>query len=101
MQIGSFRQSGDEITGVIRTLTISAAASFVPVYGARGGLAPSHIVMIEGIEVGAAWPKSADTTLPLKVRIDDPSFASPVLAALLPGKDGEFVLFWKRPSWRG
>jgi uncharacterized protein (DUF736 family) len=37
MQIGSFRQSGDEITGVIRTLTISAAASFVPVYGARGG----------------------------------------------------------------
>jgi uncharacterized protein (DUF736 family) len=51
--------------------------------------------------VGAAWPKSADTTLPLKVRIDDPSFASPVLAVLLPGKDGAFVLLWKRPSWRG
>jgi len=101
MQIGSFRQSGDEIKGFIRTLTISTTAAFVPVDGAKGGLAPSHVVMVNGVEVGAAWPKSAETMLPLKVRIDDPAFVSPVLAVLLPGKGGELLLVWKRPRWRG
>jgi uncharacterized protein (DUF736 family) len=101
MQIGSFRQAGDEITGVIRTLTISAEATFVPIYGSRGGLAPSHIVVVNGVEVGAAWPKTSEAVVPLKVRMDDPCFPAPVLAELRPGKGEELLLIWKRPSWRG
>jgi uncharacterized protein (DUF736 family) len=101
MQIGSFKQAGDEITGVIRTLTVSAEAIFVPIYGSRGGLAPSHIVTVNGVEVGAAWPKTGDSVLPMKVRMDDPCFPAPVLAELTPGKSGELLLIWKRPRWRG
>ncbi len=101
MQIGTFRISGDEVTGIIRSLTISAEATFVPVYGSRGELAPSHIVVVNGIEVGAAWPINAGETWPLKVRIDDPCFPAPVLAELRAGKDDNLLLFWKRPRWRG
>ena len=101
MQIGTFHKSGDEFIGSIQTLTISAELVFVPVYGSRGSLSPSHVILTKGIEVGAAWPKVPGDLKNLKVRIDDPLFPAPILGQLSPAGEGEFVLIWKRPSWRG
>ena len=100
MQIGSFQKSGDELRGSIRTLTLSAEVTFVPIHGSRGSLSPSHIILTNGIEVGAAWPKAPGNLNNLKVRIDDPSFPAPILGTLSPAGEGEFVLLWKRPAWR-
>lgn len=101
MQIGLFRKYGDELKGSIQTLTLSAEATFVPIYGARGSLSPSHTILTNGIEVGAAWPKVPGDLNNLKVRLDDPSFPASILGALSPAGDSEFVLIWKRPAWRG
>jgi uncharacterized protein (DUF736 family) len=101
MQIGSFQKTGDALKGTIRTLTLSAEVTFMPIYGSRGSLSPSHIILTNGIEVGAAWPKVPGDLNNLKVRIDDPSFPAPILGVLIPAGEGEFVLIWKRPAWRG
>jgi len=101
MQIGSFLKSDGELKGSIHTLTLSAEVTFVPILGSRGSLAPSHIILTNGIEVGAAWPKVPGDLDNLKVRIDDPCFPAPILAALSPAGEGRFVLVWKRPAWRG
>jgi uncharacterized protein (DUF736 family) len=100
MQIGSFQRFGDAFKGSIQTLTLSAEAIFVLVRGSRGSLSPSHVILTNGIEVGAAWPKVPGDLNNLKVRIDDPSFPAPILGALIPAGEGEFVLLWKRPAWR-
>jgi uncharacterized protein (DUF736 family) len=100
MQIGSFQKSGDELKGSIQTLTLSVEATFVPIHGSRGSLSPSHVILTNSIEVGAAWPKVPGDLNNLKVRIDDPSFPAPILGALSPAGEGQFVLVWKRPAWR-
>ena len=100
MQIGILQKIGEEICGELRTLTLRADIAFVPTCGKRTGLAPSHIILANAIEVGAAWSIPGPRLL-LKFRMDDPAFASPLAGTLTETDDGEFVLFWKRPSWRG
>jgi uncharacterized protein (DUF736 family) len=101
MQIGSFQKSGNELKGSIQTLTLSVEVTFVPIHGSRGSLSPSHVILTNGMEVGAAWPKVPGDLNNLKVRIDDPSFPAPIVGALSPAGKSEFVLIWKRPAWRG
>ena len=100
MQIGILQRIGEEIRGELRTLTLRADIAFVPACGKKGGLAPAHIILANAIEVGAAW-EIPGPRLSLKFRMDDPAFASPLAGTLTEAEDGEFVLFWKRPSWRG
>jgi uncharacterized protein (DUF736 family) len=100
MKIGILQRIGEEIRGELRTLTLRANIAFVPVCGKKAGLTPSYIILANTIEVGAAWAIPGPR-LSLKFRIDDPSFASPLAGTLTEAEDGEFVLLWKRPSWRG
>jgi uncharacterized protein (DUF736 family) len=100
MEIGLFCRSGDEFTGWIRTLTIKAEARFLLVFGSKGGFAPSHMLVANDVEIGAAWPKTAGDFSVLNVRLDDPVFPVPVAARLTVTPAGDYVLSWIRPSWR-
>jgi uncharacterized protein (DUF736 family) len=100
MKIGILQRIGEEIRGELRTLTLRADIAFVPVCGKKAGLVPAYIILANASEVGAAWAIPGPR-LSLKFRIDDPAFASPLTGTLTEAEDGEFVLLWKRPSWRG
>ncbi|MDD2794670.1 DUF736 domain-containing protein [Acidocella sp.] len=101
MQVGTFRLVGEEFRGELRTLTMTAELAFVPVYGSKGSMAPSHVVVANGVEVGTAWPAGPEAGVGLKVRIDDPTFPAPLVGTLSRLNDESFVLVWRRPSWRG
>ena len=100
MQIGILQRIGEEIRGELRTLTLRVDVAFIPTCGKKRGLAPSYIIRTNAIEVGAAWVIPGPR-LSLKFRMDDPAFASPLAGTLTEADDGEFLLLWKRPSWRG
>ena len=101
MQIGILQKIGEEIRNELRTLTLRVDIAFVPVCGKKGGpRTPSHIILANAIEVAATW-EIPGLRLSLKFRMDDPVFASPSAGALTESDEGEFALFWKRPSWRG
>ncbi len=100
MEIGLFERSGDEFTGTLTTLTIRIAIQFLPVYGAGGALAPSHTLIANGLEIGAAWPKVAGDYSVLNVRIDDPVFPVPLVGRLTERGGGKHVLCWIKPRWR-
>ena len=51
MQIGILQRTGEEIRGELRTLTLRADIAFVPACDKKGGLAPSHIILSNAIEV--------------------------------------------------
>jgi uncharacterized protein (DUF736 family) len=59
---------------------------------------PSHIVLIGGATLGAAWSRPASRGhVVLALEIDDPSFAAPITAELIPSTDaGNFDLIWRR-----
>lgn len=101
MQIGTFRLVGKEFRGELRTLTVTAELVFVPKYGSKGSLAPSHVVVANGVEVGVAAPAGPEAGAGLRVRIDDPTFPTPLVGTLSYVKEDEFVLTWRRPGWRG
>jgi uncharacterized protein (DUF736 family) len=100
MEIGVFRKDGDEFTGRIRTLTINAEVRLLAVFGSKGGFAPSHTVVANDVEIGAAWPKVAGDYSVLNVRLDDPVFPVPLAGRLTQTAAGDYVLSWIRPRWR-
>lgn len=100
MQIEILQRIGEEIRGELRTLTLRANIAFVPACGKKGGLTPSHIILANATEVGAAWTIPGPL-LSVEFRMDDPAFASPLAGTLTGTYDGNFVLLWRRPSWRG
>lgn len=102
MQVGSFQLISGEFRGELRTLTIRAELVFVPVYGVKGSVAPSHVIQCNGVEVGAAWRADTGGGKGLKVRIDDPTFPTPLMGDLTPEDEGPgYVLTWRRAGWRG
>jgi uncharacterized protein (DUF736 family) len=51
------------------------------------------------VKFGAAWKKTAQNGREyLSVRLDDPSFASPIFANLIEGEDATHQLIWSRRS---
>ncbi len=71
----------------------------MPIYGSRGRLSPSHILLTNGIEVRAAWPKVPGDLNKLMVWLDNPSFPVPIFGALSPAGEDKFVLIGKRSAW--
>jgi len=52
---------------------------------------------LHNTEIGAAWKRQSKANRDyLSVRIDDPTFPTPVNARLIDGEDGEATLYWTR-----
>ena len=86
--------------GNIQTLTINAKVRFVPNDNQAGDNAPTYRLFAGKSEVGAAWRQRSSGDSPrdyLSVRLDDPSLAGPLSAALFETPDGkEAQLLWRR-----
>jgi uncharacterized protein (DUF736 family) len=102
--IGTFKQTGNnEFTGEIVTLSLQANnVRVTPDTRASGENAPSHRVYVGRIEIGAAWAKRSNEGREyLGLKLDDPSFTSPIYANLVSDESGEgYSLIWSRPSRR-
>lgn len=101
MQIGQFTLAKDGgWTGSIRTLTIDAKVRLVPNDDRNGDNAPAFRVLVGNARVGDAWDARTAGDNPryyLRVRLDDPSLAEPLSAALFPSDEGDRAqLVWNR-----
>ena len=101
--IGTFKKSGNELTGEIVTLSVQTKnVRIVPETRQVGENAPSHRVFVGRAEIGAAWSKTSNEGRDyLGLKLDDPSFNAPIYANLFDDEEGEgFSLIWSRPSRR-
>jgi uncharacterized protein (DUF736 family) len=97
MIIGNFSKNGDVFSGKILTLTLNRVVTLIPDMGPGGTDTPDYDVMIDDVEIGAAWKKtSAKGNAYVSLRLDDPTFPAPLYASLLEGKDGNYALVWSR-----
>jgi uncharacterized protein (DUF736 family) len=98
--IGTFSKTADGYQGTIRTITINVKAAFVANDKNGNDKAPDFKLVIGDKEFGAAWRAKAkdEGGKPfLRVELDDPSFASPIRAALFEnGEEGKGALVWSR-----
>ena len=101
--IGSFKKSGNEYQGEIVTLSVQArGVRIVPETNRSNENAPSHRVFVGRAEIGAAWPKRSNEGRDyLGLKLDDPSFNSPIYANLFDDEDADtYSLIWSRPNGR-
>jgi uncharacterized protein (DUF736 family) len=102
--IGTFKRTGKkELTGEITTLSLQAKnVRIVAAANSAGDNAPSHRVLFDGFEIGAAWSKrSSEGRDYLGLKLDDPSFTAPIYANLFEdGEDEGYILIWSRPNGR-
>ena len=99
--IGTFRPHNDGgWTGTIRTLTINVKARFVPNDNRENEQAPAFRIYAGRSEIGAAWRQrtgGGNSREYLSVRLDDPSFAEGISAAMFETDDGpEAQMIWSR-----
>jgi uncharacterized protein (DUF736 family) len=98
--IGTFKKSGNgEFQGEIVTLSVQAkGVRIVPESNRTSDNAPSHRVFVGRAEIGAAWSKRSNEGRDyLSVKLDDPSFNTPIYANLFDDEGGEtFSLIWSR-----
>jgi uncharacterized protein (DUF736 family) len=97
-QIGTFTRNSDGFVGVIRTLRLNAKVRFVPA-DKDNDKAPDLRGYAGGIEIGAAWKRTAKETGRefFSVKLDDPSFPAPIYATLVEVENG-YALIWSRPD---
>jgi uncharacterized protein (DUF736 family) len=104
MKIGTFTKSEEtgEFKGRVQTLTLGLDVRIFPIPMKSTAKAPDFRVVATttNAEIGAGWKEIAqDTGNPyVSIKLDDPSFASPIWAALTQSEKGEISLFWTRPS---
>ena len=97
--IGSFKMVGSELQGEIVTLSVQTkGVRIVPEANRVSDNAPSHRVFVGRAEIGAAWSKRSNEGRDyLSLKLDDPSFSTPIYANLFDDADGEtFTLIWSR-----
>ena len=89
-QIGSFtRSEGGTLNGTIRTLSLNVKARFVPTEPSSNEKVPALRVSAGDVEIGAAWKRtSKDNTVYHSVKLDDPSFPTPIFASLVEVEGG-------------
>ena len=80
--IGSFKKVGNDFQGEIITLSLQAkGVRIVAETNPSNDKAPSHRVFVGRAEIGAAWSKRSNEGRDyLSVKLDDPSFNSPIYA---------------------
>lgn len=99
--IGEFTTNGNNsIVGFVRTLSVSFKARLNPIERVSRDAPDFRITASNGVEVGAAWKQiSNDGEEYISAKMDDPSFNTPITAALWPGEtEGNYVLIWNRPK---
>ena len=102
--IGSVtRKKNGNFEGFVRTLTIDAPLTLVPV-SKTSERAPDYRILSNCAEVGAAWIRTAQTSgnTYIALMIDTPELARRIHANLGPtvGQDdpNTFTIFWNRPG---
>lgn len=87
-------------TGTIRTLTINTRVKFVPNENRANDKAPAFRIFAGSSRVGDAWKARSGGNKPkdyFRVRLDDPSLAEPLSAALFTSDDGKSAeMIWNR-----
>jgi len=96
-QIGHFTRGDDgTLNGTIRTLSLNVKARFVPAETSSNDKAPALRVYAGPIEIGAAWKRTSKDNAPYhSVKLDDPSFTTPIFANLVEDEGG-YALIWSR-----
>ena len=96
-QIGTFtRDENGTYAGTIKTLTLNVKAAVFRPAEKDNDKAPDYRIFAGQTEFGAAWKKtSRENRDYLSVKLDDPSFASPIYASLVDADDG-YALIWSR-----
>ncbi|MDR6293818.1 uncharacterized protein (DUF736 family) [Inquilinus ginsengisoli] len=101
-RIGSFSRTEDGIfEGKVATLTVQIDVKFIPnpdVEDADSKL-PDLLAFSNGAEIGAGWAKQeGGKPVFYTIRLDDPSWAAPLNAALFQNKfrSTRFDLVWSR-----
>ena len=95
--IGAFAKFEDgSIHGDIKNLTLNVKAAVFRPAEKDNDKAPDYRIFAGQTEFGAAWKKtSRENRDYLSVKLDDPSFASPIYASLVDADDG-YALIWSR-----
>ena len=96
--IGQFKKTEVGFDGHISTLTMDCDVSFVPNENKKNKDSPDYFVKAGQCDLGFARHTIAqgDDGQPyISVFLDDPSFASPIWAALFE-RDGDADLVWSR-----
>lgn len=97
--IGTFTPNASGFTGTIKTLNLNVKARIERVQK-PSDKGPHFRIFWGAVELGAAWQKTAKETERdyLSVKLDDPSFPSPMYATLIEVEDQEGLqLIWSRP----
>lgn len=105
MIIGRFAEnpSSGLLVGHIRTLFFQSDKVVMEPLTEGGDKTPTHRIFTgDEVELGAAWRKHAkeDGANYYDVVLDDPTFAAPVYARLVPArkKGTGFILIWERQN---
>lgn len=106
MMIGKFRQQDSGgYTGSIYGVGFSVPFVVLTAVSAKQGNAPDFVVFGSSseeageFEIGAAWKKTSKAGKPyLSVKLDGPTLAAPINAAMIPQEDGSHALVWNRDS---
>ena len=97
--IGTFTKSdAGDYNGAIKTLTLNVKQATLRKAEKDNDKAPDFRIFAGQTEFGAAWKKtSRENRDYLSVKLDDPSFASPIYASLVEAEDG-YSLIWSRSN---
>ncbi|HEY2980225.1 MAG TPA: DUF736 domain-containing protein [Anaerolineales bacterium] len=95
--IGTFTKANNGFTGSVKTLTLNVKAT-IRTAEKVNDKAPDFRIFAGATEFGAAWKKtSKEEREYLSIKLDDPSFPSPIYATLVAAEDGEsYNLIWSR-----
>lgn len=93
--IGTFTKQDSGFQGAIATLVVNAKVTITPIEK-TSEKAPDFRIFSGKAEIGAAWSaKSKEGNAYLSVKLDDPSFAAPILGRLVETDKGH-ALVWTR-----
>jgi uncharacterized protein (DUF736 family) len=99
--LGAFSAHADgSFSGAIRTLSLNVKSVTIRPADKTGERSPDYRVFAGQVEFGAGWKKtSKDKNEYVSLKLDDPSFAEPMNAALVV-IDEAHTLVWSRPQAR-
>ena len=85
---------------IIRLAEVRARVNIVPVSAKTSDDQPDYRVYAGRFELGAGWSKTSDRGNDyVSLVLDDPSFAGPLYAALMPADEPDtHRLVWSRPK---
>lgn len=101
MIIGNFKTTDDGYSGVIKTLTFTTEAVFVPAER-HSDKSPDYRITNGDSEIGVAWRETSEAgNAYLSVRLDGPALPASVSCALVKTSiEHSFTLMWERPRKR-